>query len=228
MNGKLTKGMLIFINTDEGAQFDNVDENKFELRSGSSLYYDNIEVENTYAVFLVSTDEVRGDDQNSNWFKKYALALRNLDKIRQTPAEKDNFYKESQKIWEEGNTLLDADINYLDKEKNQISLAAIAEIDKKFKNLTQPTQPIPSSITTSILAGLTGSSAFNTFVEAAPATGSFLSNQDLHIDPNKPVVSEQLESLNITPQQLSELLDSDKKEYIKKLHDKNIRWNLGD
>jgi hypothetical protein len=227
-SGKLTKGMLIFINTDDGAPFNNIDETKLELRSGSTLYYNNKEVENTYAVFIVSTDEVRGADQSSNWFKKYSVALRNLDKIRLFPEEMDNIYKESQKIWDEGNSLLEADINYLEKERIQISNAIIADIDKKFKELTQKNQPIPASIINDIMIGLTGSTAFNQIFESLPATGSFLNKQVSDFDPNKPIENDVLAKLSINSDDLSLFINSDKIQYVNILEANKIKWNFGE
>src|SRR5208283_2869307 len=82
-NGKLTQGYLIIISTNEGLQLNNVDENKFELK-GDGLYYGSTQVENTYMIFNISFDQLKGDDEKANWFKKYNDALNSLDKLQLT------------------------------------------------------------------------------------------------------------------------------------------------
>jgi len=224
-NGKLTKGVLIFIATDPNYPFENADVSKFNLKNYSLCYGDD-EVKCTYAVFIISTDDLRGSDQNSSWFKKYTLARRNLDKIKQAKEqiEAEKIYKDSIDIWMVGNTLLGADVNYLEKEKTQIINAIMAELDEQYLiNSQNIIQPAIFSYSNDILKGLTGGTAINSLKEALPATGSFL-EQELNIDPTIPIDSEQLKNIYITRNQLFDFIGKDKKAYIDKLDKNNIKW----
>jgi hypothetical protein len=236
VNGNLTRGMLIFIATDEENSYSKVNVNNFELK-GLNLYYNNNEVTNTYSVFIISTDDLRGSDQNSNWFKKYAIAVRTLDKIRQAnnPTEKENILKDAIAIWNEGNILLDADTNYLDKEKTQIRNLYINEINDTYKKLNPPpvppigvlpNVPLPLSpdspgISLDIIKGLTGSTTFNTIREALPATGNYLL-ETLKLDSTNTIESGLLENIVIDPQKLSEFINKDNKAYLLNLDKSGI------
>lgn len=225
-NGKLTRGLLIMISTNDGDQFNNVDESKFELR-GDTLYYNNREVENTYLVFNISFEQFKGDDEKSNWFKKYNDALNNLDKIQltQDQTEISKIYTDSKTLWIEGNALIDADETYINKERIQIKNAAIASIQEKYKSLTSPTQPILSLNANDILKGLTGSTSFHTVEIALPETGSFL-NANFNIDPEKPFDNLLLENM-AQDKNIDEMLTKDKVEYLKNLKQNNLTFKLG-
>ena len=225
-NGKLTKGLLIMISTNDGDQFNNVDESKFELR-GDSLYYNKKEVENTYLVFNISFEHLKGDDEKSNWFKKYNDALNNLDKIQltQDQSEISKIYTDSKTMWIEGNALIDADATYINKERVQIKNAAIASIQEKYKSLTTPTQPISLLNTTDILKGLIGSSSFQTVELALPMTGSFLMSS-FDIDPKKPFDNSLLENLE-NDNNIDDLITKDKGTYLESLKKHNLTFKLG-
>jgi hypothetical protein len=225
-NGKLTRGLLIMISTNEGDPFNNVDESKFELR-GDALYYNNKEVENTYLVFNISFEQFKGDDEKSNWFKKYNDSLNNLDKIQltQDQGEISKIYSDSKTMWIEGNALIDADATYINKERVQIKNAAIASIQEKYKSLTTPAQPISLLNATDILRGLTGSTSFHTVELALPMTGSFL-NSSFEIDPKKPFDNSLLESLE-SDKNIDDLLTEDKGTYLESLKKNNLTFKLG-
>ena len=180
-SGKLTKGILLMISTNEGEQFDNVDETKFSIK-GDTLYYQNKQVENTYLIFNISFEPLKGDDEKANWFKKYNDSLNNLDKILLTTKQNEiqKIYNDSTSMWIEGNALIDADATYINSERTQIKAAAFKSISDKYKNLTHPTQtptsplppskaetkkpspsysPILSGMSFDILQGLTGTTA---------------------------------------------------------------------
>lgn len=225
-NGKLTTGLLIMISTNDGEQFNNVDESKFELR-GDSLYYNNKQVENTYLVFNISFEQFKGDDEKSNWFKKYNDALNNLDKIQLTQDKNEisKIYSDSKTMWIEGNALIDADATYINKERIQIKNAAIASIQEKYKSLTTSAQPISLLNAADILKGLTGSTSFNTVKLALPKTGSFLKSS-FAIDPKKPFDNSLLEGLE-SDKDIDEMLSKDKGAYLRGLKQNNLTFKLG-
>jgi hypothetical protein len=225
-NGKLTQGLLIMISTNDGDQFNNVDELKFELR-GDTLYYNGAQVENTYVVFNISFEQLKGDDQKSNWFKKYNDALNNLDKIQLTDDQTEitKIYTDSKTMWIEGNALIDTDMTYINSERIKIKSVAIKTINDKYKDLTQtsPTNALASA--KEILLGLTGSVNFNTVKEALPITGSFL-HETLNLDSNKPIENFQIAGLTADDNKLSDLLNKDNENYLLHLQKNRINFNL--
>jgi hypothetical protein len=225
-NGKLTRGLLIMISTNDGDPFNNVDESKFEL-NGDALYYDNKEVENTYLVFNISFEQFKGDDEKSNWFKKYNDAINNLDKIQltQDQGEISKIYSDSKTMWIEGNALIDAEATYINKERVQIKNAAMASIQEKFKSLTTPAQHISLLNATDILKNLIGSTSFNTVGLALPKTGCFL-NSSFEIDLKKPFDNSLLGSLE-SDKIIDGLLTEDKRTYLESLKKNNLTYKLG-
>lgn len=225
-NGKLTQGLLIMISTNDGKQFNNIDESKFELK-GDTLYYGNEQVENTYLVFNISFEKFKGDDEKANWFKKYNDALNNLDKIQLTEDQKEieKIYADSKTLWIEGNALLDADATYINKERIQIKNAAISSIQEKYNSLkvTSPSGSLSGSL--DIIKGLTGSSSFHTVELALPETGSFLSS-NFNIDPSKPFDNSLLGNFE-SERNIDEMLIKDKGDYLASLKQNNLRFELG-
>jgi hypothetical protein len=225
-NGKLTKGLLILISTNDGNQFNDVDETKFELR-GDTLYYDGSQVENTYLVFNISFEQLKGADEKSNWFKKYNDALNNLDKII-TAANQDEvlrIYNDSKTMWIEGNSLLDADGTYINKERISIKTAAYTEINDKFNELKPAQLQGPQTTATEVFHHVSGSTAFNIVKSALPATGSFL-NEKFSFDPQKPVNTSMLSKLKQDDERLSSLLNEDTLLYLKNLEKNNAFFSL--
>lgn len=223
--GKLTKGMLIMISTNEGRDFTNVDEKNFEIR-GDSLYYNKVQVENTYIVFNILFEPLKGDDENSNWFKKYSEALGNLDKIQLTEDEAEiaKIFIDSKNMWIEGNALIDADMSYINKERVQIKNAAILSIQEKYKSLTVSTQTFALA-DTDIFKNLTGTTSFKTIEMALPVTGSFL-NSNFDIDPAKPFDSSLLGNTK-NEKGIDEMLSKDKSNYLDSLNENNLTFKLG-
>ena len=224
-NGKLTRGLLIMISTIDGYKFDNVDESKFELR-GDALYYNKKQVENTYLVFNISFEQYKGADEKSNWYKKYADALNNLDKIQLTTdqAEIQKTYVDSKTMWIEGNALIDADATYINVERIKIKNVFIKAINDKYKELTQ-LAPAAISSATDLIKGLTGSTSFNIIRKALPVTGSFMIEKT-DLDPNKPISNSTYNDLASHQDKLSELLDKDTNDYLSYLKENKMMFNL--
>ena len=240
-SGKLTKGMLILISANDGDRFINADDSKFSFK-GDSLYYDNRPVENTYIVFNISFEQFKGDDEKSNWFKKYVESLNNLDKMELTfdKSEHNRIYNDSKTLWIEGNALLDADMTYINSEKAKIKAASIRSINDKYRELSQlfvsapeagsKSAPvykrIPSGMSADIIRGLTGSESLETLTAALPATGNYL-NENLKIDKSRKLESSLISDLEIHQEELSDLLEKDTLEYLNTLSKNKIKWNLG-
>jgi|GEM_PF-1335875 len=224
-NGKLTKGLLIIISTDEGEPFSDVDETKFSLK-GDSLHYDNSEVTNTYAVFNLSFDELKGDDERSNWFKKYNEALNNLDKIQLTEdgGERTKILNDSKRLWIEGNALIDADISYINSERVKIKGTVIRLINEKFGDLTM-VESVELMNFTDILSGLNIDKDYEYFEDALPSTSNFLKKSlNLEADSKEKL----LENIPDHSQELIEAITVDTKEYLSQLEKNNIKFLLSD
>lgn len=225
-NGKLTKGLLILISTNDGHNFSDVDEADFEMR-GDALYYKNEEVENTYAVFNISFDLLKGDDENSNWFKKYSASLNNLDKIELALNNSDvqKIYNDSIKMWIEGNALIDADSTYVNTEKLNIKSLALKTIKEKFADFNNVDIQQDVTKSSDLLIGLTGTTSFDIVREALPSTGSLIES-NIQIKSNESLNSYKLDILNNDNKLLDSLnIDSDR--YLKDLEANKIPFHLG-
>lgn len=233
-NGKLTRGMLIMISTNEGDKFENVDESKFELK-GDTLYYENKQVENTYLVFNIGFDPLKGDDEKSNWFKKYNEALTNLDKMinytvgvpdKDSEAEIARILKASIDMWMAGNTLLDADDTYIHLEKIKIKNAAFSAVKQKY-GMYMPSGVMAATLKeVDTLKSIVGDFNLKVIEEALPETGSFINNKlQLTQDEGVEVVS--LYALGEEVDQINLLLENDTADYLSVLNDYHIPFRLG-
>jgi hypothetical protein len=223
-NGKLTKGYLIMISTNEGDPFNNVDESKFEIK-GDTLHYNNKQVENTYIIFNISFEPLKGQNENANWFKKYNEAINNLDKIQLTTNsdEIEKIFNNSKTTWIEGNALLDADATYINNEKIKIKSLAIKTIKDRYSELTNNSNPLTA--TTDVLQGIAGKTAMEIIKEALPITIERLSNK-IKLQPDKTLNFNSYEKAKhkLT---FNELIDEDADSYIKELKNNNLDFKLG-
>jgi len=222
--GKLTQGSLIMISTNDGNQFNNVDDTKFELR-GDTLFYKNKQVENTYIIFNISFDELKGADENANWFKKYNEAFIYLDKIHTVndQFEIEKIFLDSKTMWIEGNALLDDDDSYINTERIKIKNLVITQIKDKYRELTQPV--VPLSLTSDIFQRLSGTSHFDSINEALPAVGRFV-NKKYRINITKAIDDSTFDSLS-KDVSLNELIDKDAENYLDHLKANNLVFKLG-
>ncbi len=223
-NGKLTRGLLIMVSTNEGDPFNQVDELKFELR-GDTLFYNNKPVENTYIVFNISFEPLKGENENANWFKKYNAALNNLDKIQLTvdAAEIEKIFNDSKTMWIEGNALLDDDSTYINSEKLQIKGLAIKTIKDKYAELTETTAPIV--VTTDVLSGLTGGTSINIMKQALPATTHILSKKfKLNLNNELDFSTYKKARKKLT---FNELLEKDTDDYLNNLQEYDLKFRFG-
>lgn len=223
-NGKLTKGYLIMISTNEGDQFNNVDESKFDIK-GDALYYNNKQVENTYIIFNISFEPLKGQNENANWFKKYNEAINNLDKIQLTTNndEIEKIFNNSKTTWIEDNALLDADATYINNEKIKIKSLAIKTIKDRYNELTNNLAPL--TLTADVLQGIAGKTAIEIIKEALPITSERLSNK-IKLQPDKTLNFNSLEKAK-DKLMFNELIDENADSYVKDLKYNNLKFKLG-
>lgn len=220
-NGKLTKGYLLLISTNDGLPFTDVDESKFSLK-GDTLYYETNQVENTYAVFSLSFEPYKGDDEKSLWFRKYAEAVNYLDKIHVIGNQQEipRIYAESKNMWIEGNALLAADATYLYKEKTKIKTAMLDVINKKYAKLTpasaSPTTKELIRITPEIFTQILGSDTLKTTKEVLPNMGAYL-EEHFDIDPDMLFTDKRLPLIDINAVSTFTVLGSDAENYAQEL-----------
>jgi hypothetical protein len=224
-NGKLTKGLLIMVSTDDGDAYDDVDESKFEMR-GDVLYYDDKEVSNTYIVFNISFDPLKGDDEQSNWYKKYNEALNVLDKIQITEdnSEWKKIYNDAKNLWIEGNALLDADMTYINSEKVKIKSAAIKLVNEKYNslNIHESSDVISAK---EILENIIRNTDSEALANALPKTGVFLNNTRSAVDA---FGDESFISTNGDENdRLSQMITEDTDNYLQALKDNDLEFRLG-
>ncbi len=224
-NGKLTKGLLIMISTTEGNDYSNAVNDDFDLK-GDGLYYQNSQVENTYAIFNISFDLFKGDDENSNWFKKYNNALNNLNKLASVEDETESgkIYEDAITMWIEGNALLDDDARYVNNEKIKIKATALNTIRKRRKELITMFSSEDSQKSTELLGGLTGSTSFDLIKEALPSTGDLIQS-NMNIDSSESINPIKLNILN-TDNKLFDSINIDTERYLKDLNDNEIPFHL--
>jgi len=228
-NGKLTKGMLIIIATNDGPDFTGADETKFSLK-GDQLYYNNKVVENTYVLFNITFETLKGISENSNWSKRYNDALSYLDKIvaLDDTNEIEKVFKDAKDMWIEANALLNADETYIDGEKSSIKALMITKIREKYNKLTKPEISAPVVSADQILKGITGSTNFDMLKLALPVTGSLFTqpkedaNNSINFNSWLPA------NTKIDNTQLFSSLTADSKSYLSELKDNDLLGGLKD
>ena len=237
-NGKLAKGQLIMVSTDEGKRYDDVDESNFELK-GDTLYFEGNQVENTYLVFNIGFDALRGADENSLWFRKYIESVAYLDRIYQmglglaagelfqNDVEDSRILKASLDLWMEGNALLDADENYINVERINLKNAARIAIMQKYRELL-PNRPVSNNLPspTDMLKVMTGALGTSIIEEAFPLTGGYVHDL-LHAKGAEGLVA--LADLATKEEQsiLNGMLERDNGHYLFALHNYDIGFDLG-
>lgn len=224
-NGKLTEGLLIMISTNEGEDYSNAIDSDFDLK-GDGLYFKQNQVENTYAIFNISFDMLKGDDEKSNWFKKYNNALNNLNKLIQVDDENESkkIYNDSITMWIEGNALIDDDARYVNNEKLKIKATALNTIRKKRKELRIMFANEDSENSTELLSGLTGSTSFDVIKDALPSMGSLIES-NMIINSSDSVNPFKLNVLN-NDNKFLESLNIDTEKYLKDLDKNEIPFHL--
>lgn len=142
---RLTAGYLIMIaNNDEDSNFlEGLDPENLQVEA-DGLKCKGERVEHTNIVYSITFDSLKGVDENSNWFKKYQLAISKLDDIifQDTEEEKKKVLTDSRKLWIEGSTLLFADPTYVSKEQFSIKATYFQKINERYQELTNESSEI--------------------------------------------------------------------------------------
>jgi hypothetical protein len=150
---RLVSGYLILISTDDDTDdlLDTLDESQLSVE-GDTLRYKGIPMSNTYLVYNISLDERRGINARSPWYAKYREGLLKLNELRTVAdaGDKTRIYNAALALWNQGNGLIEADRSYLEAERDEIEGARLAEMDKRYKDLT--TSPPRMSGTRSLVA----------------------------------------------------------------------------
>lgn len=220
-NNKLTKGSLIIISADDHQTFDNASESDFEIK-GDALFYKGKAVENTYVIFNISHDQYKGEDENSNWSKKYREAINNLDKLvlANSNEEKEKLFLDSKNLWIEGNALLEADPTFTLEEKTKLKNLAFTNISLQYKQ--HDASAIPPVQFAEVLTNISGSASFNDITIALPATGSFM-RETINPQPDDVFTSLPLRSLTTQTDKIVSTLQKDASDYAKILNNSNLR-----
>jgi len=220
--GRLTSGYILLINANETAPFDDVDISRFKVK-GSALYYEEKEVENTYIIFNISFDSLKGENQSAGWFKKYNEGLSKLDGINTTSDtdEINRIYNDAKKSWMEGNVLLDADDSYVNSERIQMKAAAFKAINDYYQSITngrQGTKKEQAALTVDVINELSSNAPAESIQQALPATSSLLE----HAAPDS---AEDVTAVNL--ENVLNSITADVNSYISDLEVNNKHFTLG-
>jgi len=135
-NNRLTDGYLILIsNNDKQNNFwDNFDSNLLTYVD-KKLLYNNSHVKLTHIIYSIQFVEMRGETENTSWFKQYQKAFTKLEDLigATTDTEIEEIKKEVIQEWKKGNLLLDNDSTYTQREKQLIKKRKFNEIKKIFQ-----------------------------------------------------------------------------------------------
>ena len=107
----------------------NPERNVLQLRQADGTW--GLFTGNSYVVLSVTASPVRGIDENSEWFRKFAEAKRTTERLEiDEPLEAVK--KDTLALWREGVTLLSADPNYIETERKSIRLKELSELQDEF------------------------------------------------------------------------------------------------
>jgi hypothetical protein len=134
-NSKLLTGYLILIsaNDDDEHILDTIDASKLSVL-GDGLKYQNRPVQNTYIIYNISVDAVRGVNPKATWYQKFQEAIRKLDDLYIKDEDKwEGIYGESLSLWQQGGAILEGDPMYIPSEKVSIKKSSFAEIRQLYE-----------------------------------------------------------------------------------------------
>jgi len=131
----LAQGTLILIyrETQEDTALDGMDSSKLST-DGDGLKYNGQPVQNTYVMFQISYDELRGEDSTSSWSSMFADGEASLLAVETAATDADK-----QKLWAAAFTaymlavkLLNADAEFTKHEKQFISATHLSSLKKAY------------------------------------------------------------------------------------------------
>jgi hypothetical protein len=116
----LAQGTLILIyrESEDDTSLDDLDSTKLST-DGDGLKYAGAQVQNTYVMFQISYEEVRGEDPTSTWSSMFTDAELSLDAVQTaaTDADKQKLWAAAFAMYEQAKKLLIADPSYTAVEK---------------------------------------------------------------------------------------------------------------
>lgn len=127
----LVQGTLIIIYREaaDDTELDELDETKL-LVQGDGLRYDGNPVQNTYVMFQVAFDQIRGETSGAQWYSSFTDAESALDGLAAAANDTDK-----QKIWasayatyQQAVKLLNADSTYITSEKKAIAASHLTNM----------------------------------------------------------------------------------------------------
>lgn len=133
----LVEGYIIQIGQEKGGNANDADPTKLSL-SADSLLYNGKSVNNTYVVYQVTVDKLRGLNPFAEWNVKFRSAYSMLDKILVAASddEKKAIWNDSVKTYVEGSALLDSDPSYLDGERQGIKSTVLTKLVKRHQEVS--------------------------------------------------------------------------------------------
>jgi hypothetical protein len=139
--------ILIYRESDDDTSLDDLDPSKLST-DGDGLKYEGQMVQNTYVMFQVSFDQLRGEDHASQWSGMLSSAEQALDQLVTVTSDADR-----QKIWAtsyatflQGIKLLMADPSYTSDEATGLSAVHLTSLRKKYASLGGQPTPSPEHI----------------------------------------------------------------------------------
>jgi len=132
--------ILIYRESDDDTSLDDLDSVKLST-DGDGLKYDGRVMDNTYVMFQVSFDQLRGEDPSSQWSSMFSSAEQALDQLVTVSSDTDK-----QKIWatayatyQQAVKLLMADPSYTRDEATGVSALHLISLRKKYATFCGPT-----------------------------------------------------------------------------------------
>jgi hypothetical protein len=141
-HNKLLTGYLILISAtdDEERLLDTIDTSKLSVL-GDGLKYENKPIQNTYIIFNISVDSVRGINPKAAWYQKFQEAIRKLDDLYIKEEDKwEGIYNESLSLWHQGSAMIDGDPMYIPNEKGNIKRANLGDIKRLYNEWVEKNQ----------------------------------------------------------------------------------------
>jgi len=128
--------VMLYRESADDTSLDNLDPAKLST-DGDGLKYAGAAVENTYTMFQVSFEELRGEDASAEWYGIFSTADQALNEL--TPASSD---ADQQRIWasayatyQQAAKLLASDPSYTVDEAQGIAAARLKSLEGRFGSL---------------------------------------------------------------------------------------------
>jgi len=139
--------ILIYREADDDTSLDDLDPGKLTT-DGDGLKYDGQIMQNTYVMFQVSFDQLKGEEPSSQWSGIFSSAEQALDQLVTVTSDADR-----QKIWatayatyQQAVKLLMADPSYTRDEATGLSALHLTSLRKKYTNSGGQPTPSPARV----------------------------------------------------------------------------------